>query len=230
MSRPNSLPAPVQSAISLQVGGMMRMPSPKLVPLLLTPHERESLEALVREHAPSQSLALRARILLACAEESGIAPLTKVAASAGVSREMVRKWRARFMASRLEGMADAPRPGAPRKITDEQVNALVTRILTNKGTGRDAHWSTRSMADEIGLSQSSVSRICRAFGLQSSPLRGVRDARAARGPGARRLDHQRGGRSLRPRRPSSLQSLQGARGRRPVSLELGRRGPFSSAG
>jgi transposase len=142
------------------------MPSPKLVPLLLTGAERESLEALVRKRTASQSLAQRARIVLACAEESGIAPLTAVSLRLEVSREMVRKWRVRFMADRMDGLADAPRPGAPRKITDEQAEVVVTRVLTEKGRGQDTHWSTRSMADETGLSQSSVSRIWRAFGLK----------------------------------------------------------------
>jgi transposase len=142
------------------------VPSPKLVPLLLSDAERKSLEALVRKRTASQSLALRARIVLACAEESGVAPLTAVAARTGVSREMVRKWRVRFMAGGLGGLADVPRPGAPRKISDEQVEVLVTRTLTERGRGQDTHWSTRSMAAETGLSQSSVSRIWRAFGLK----------------------------------------------------------------
>ena len=142
------------------------MPSPKLVPLLLSGAERESLEALSRKRKVSQSLAQRARIVLACAEESGTAPITGIAARLGVSREMVRTWRSRFAESRLAGLADAPRPGAPRKITDEQVEVLVTRTLTQKGAGQDTHWSTRTMAAETGLSQSSVSRIWRAFGLR----------------------------------------------------------------
>jgi hypothetical protein len=114
------------------------MPSPKLAPLLLTGAERDALEALVRKRTASQSLALRARIVLTCAEDRGIAPLTAVAA----------------------------RPGAPRKITDEQVEVVVTRVLTEKGRGQDTHWTTRSTAGETGLSQSSVSRIWRAFGLK----------------------------------------------------------------
>ena len=122
------------------------MPSPKLVPLLLSDAERASLEALVRKRTASQSLALRARIVLACAEDGGVAPLTAVAARLGVSRESVRKWRVRFMGGRLKGLADAPRPGAPRKITDEQVEVVVTRVLTEKGPGQDTHWSTRTMA------------------------------------------------------------------------------------
>jgi transposase len=142
------------------------MPSPKLVPLLLTDGERGALEALARKRTASQSLALRARIVLACAEESGVAPLTAVAARTGVSRESVRKWRVRFMTDRMKGLTDAPRPGAPRKITDEQVEVVVTRVLTEKGPGQDTHWSTRAMAGETGLSQSSVSRIWRAFGLK----------------------------------------------------------------
>jgi transposase len=142
------------------------VPSPKLAPLLLTDAERDALQALVRKRTASQSLAQRARIVLACAEESGIAPLTAVAGQLGVSREMVRKWRVRFAEDRLDGLADAPRPGAPRKITDEQVEVVVTRVLTEKGRGQDTHWSTRSIADETGLSQSSVSRIGRAFGLK----------------------------------------------------------------
>jgi transposase len=79
---------------------------------------------------------------------------------------MVRKWRVRFMQERLNRLTDAPRPGASRKITDQQVEVVVTRVLTEKGRGQDTHWSTRSMADETGLSHSSVSRIWRAFGLK----------------------------------------------------------------
>ncbi|MGH3245352.1 MAG: helix-turn-helix domain-containing protein [Trebonia sp.] len=66
----------------------------------------------------------------------------------------------------MEALADAPRPGAPRKITDEQVEVVVTRVLNEKSRGQDSHWSTPSMAGETGLSQSSVSRIWRAFGLK----------------------------------------------------------------
>ncbi|HEX6448098.1 MAG TPA: IS630 family transposase, partial [Trebonia sp.] len=137
-----------------------------LVPLVLSDAERTSLEALAGKRTASQSLAQRARIVLACAEESGASSVPGVASRLGVSREMGRTWRTRFLDGRLDSMADAPRPGAPRKITDEQVEVVVTRTLAEKGRGQDAHWSTRSMADETGLSQSSVSRIWRAFGLK----------------------------------------------------------------
>jgi len=142
------------------------MPSPKLAPLVLTDPDRDALEALARKRTASQSLAQRARIVLACAEEGGVAPLTAVAARTGVSREMVRKWRVRFMDGGMGALADAARPGAPRTITDEQVEVVVTRVLTEKGPGQDTHWTTRSMAGQSGLSQSSVSRIWRAFGLK----------------------------------------------------------------
>ena len=115
------------------------MPSPKLVPLVLSDGERESLEVLVRKRTASQSLALRARIVLACAEESGVAPLTGVAACTGVSREMVRKWRVRFVEGGMDALADARRPGAPRRITDEQAEVVVTRVLTEQGRGQDTH-------------------------------------------------------------------------------------------
>ena len=122
--------------------------------------------ASVLSHRYLCRLALRARVVLACADDGGVAPLTAVAARTGVSRESVRKWRVRFMQCRMKGLTDAPRPGAPRKITDEQVELVVTRVLTEKGPGQDTHWSTRAMAGQTGLSQSSVSRIWRAFGLK----------------------------------------------------------------
>src|ERR1700722_5079019 len=116
------------------------MPSPKLIPLVLADAERALLEALSRKRTAAQSLAERARVVLACAEESGVAPLTRVAGRTGVSRETVRKRRVRFMEGRTDALADAPRPGAPRRITDEQVEVLVTRTLTGKGPGQDSQW------------------------------------------------------------------------------------------
>jgi transposase len=132
----------------------------------LSDTERASLEALSRKRTASQALAERARVVLACAEQGGVLPLTRVAEQTGLSRESVRKWRVRFLEDRMDALGDAPRPGAARKITDEQVEVLVTRTLNEKGPGQDSHWSTRTMAAETGLSQSSVSRIWRAFGLK----------------------------------------------------------------
>ena len=85
----------------------------------------------------------------------------RVAAELGLSRDTVRKWRARFLAQRLAGLRDAPRPGAPRTITDEQAARVVARaLLEAPPTGR-RRWSTRLMAAEAGVSQSAVSRIWR---------------------------------------------------------------------
>ena len=92
--------------------------------------------------------------------------VTAVAAELGVSRDTVRKWRGRFTVSRLEGLSDEPRPGAPRKISDEQVELVISKTLEERGPGEDTHWSTRSMAAATGMSQSAVSRIWGAFGLK----------------------------------------------------------------
>jgi transposase-like protein len=92
------------------------VPSPGLVPLVLSDAERASLEALSRKRTASQSLAERARIVLACAEQGGVKPLTKVAERTGVSREPVRKWRMRFM----EGLVGAPGGrAAPRRPAED---------------------------------------------------------------------------------------------------------------
>src|SRR5215469_4068755 len=109
-----------------------------------------------------QALAQRARIVLACA--TGIAN-TAVAQRIGVTMQTVGKWRARLVSRRLAGLLDEPRPGAPRRITDAQIEAVVTRTL--ESTPRDAtHWSTRALAAKTGLSQTTISRIWRAFALQ----------------------------------------------------------------
>ncbi|WP_300602998.1 IS630 family transposase [Trebonia sp.] len=139
------------------------MPSPKLVPLNLTDDERLSLTAWSRRRKTAQALATRSRIILACAEGGTI---SAVAAELGVSRDMVSKWRGRFLASRLEGLTDEPRPGRPRTVSDEQVEAMITATLEQEPPKGDTHWSTRTMARSQGMSQSSVSRIWRAFGLK----------------------------------------------------------------
>ena len=139
------------------------MPSPKLVPVELTDDERVALSAWSRRRKTAQALALRSRIVLRCAEGGTIG---EVAADLGVSRDMVSKWRSRFLRDRLEGLTDEPRPGRPRTISDEQVEAVITATLEQAPPGGDTHWSTRSMARSAGLSQSAVSRIWRAFGLK----------------------------------------------------------------
>jgi len=130
--------------------------------LRLTDDEREALERWTRRPTTAQALAQRARVILACA--SGRTN-TRVARELRLTKQTVGKWRSRFVAARLDGLLDEPRPGAPRRISDAQVEQMVT--LTLEATPREAtHWSTRAMATRCGLSQSTVSRIWRAFGLQ----------------------------------------------------------------
>lgn len=130
--------------------------------LTLTDDERESLERLARRRKTSQALALRARIVLWCAKDE---TNREVADRLDVCENTVGKWRQRFVARRLDGLLDEPRPGVPRTILDEDVERVITKTLESLPTDA-THWSTRSMAAACGLSQSSISRIWRAFGLQ----------------------------------------------------------------
>src|ERR1039457_4413811 len=132
-------------------------------PLTLTVDERAVLEGWARRPKSAQALALRANIVLACAEGTAN---KEVAARLGGTPQMVGKWRARFVTARLEVLADEPRPGQPRKITDDQVEEVIVKTLERKPPNLDTHWSTRSMARAAGLNQTAVSRIWRAFGLK----------------------------------------------------------------
>ena len=89
----------------------------------------------------------------------------EIARRLGVHRPMVTKWRNRFAQHRLDGLTDEPRPGQPRRISDAKVEEVIVKTL--ESAPRDAtHWSTRSLAREVGLNQTAVHRIWRAFGLQ----------------------------------------------------------------
>src|SRR3989440_4257468 len=136
---------------------------PKLAVLELTGDEREALRGLARRPKTAQALALRARIVLACAD--GLSN-SEVSRQFGVSLPTVGKWRTRFVADRVDGLRDEPRPGAPRRITDAHVEAVIVKTLEEAADNRDSHWSTRSMAKAVGLNQTAVSRIWRAFGLK----------------------------------------------------------------
>ncbi|MFE0874444.1 IS630 family transposase [Streptomyces smyrnaeus] len=140
---------------------MARTGRPK-VELVLSDEERSALEGWVRRRSTPQAWALRCRIILACAEG---ASNKDVAAWLGSTPHAVGRWRARFVEHRIAGLGDMPRSGGPRTVTDEQVAALVTRTLESAPKNA-THWSTRSMARQTGLSQSTVSRVWRAFGLQ----------------------------------------------------------------
>lgn len=130
--------------------------------LVLSDDERAALEGWVRRRSTSQAWALRCRIILECA---GGASNKDVAEKLGSTPHAVGRWRLRFVEHRIAGLGDMPRSGAPRTVTDEQVAELIAATLERTPTGA-THWSTRSMAAQTGLSQSTVSRIWRAFGLQ----------------------------------------------------------------
>lgn len=138
------------------------MPDPYAAAVVLTADERSQLEAWARRPKSAQALALRSRIVLAAAEGG---TNVEIAERLGAHRLTVGKWRNRFVLFRLDGLLDEPRPGRPRTLTDEKVEEVITKTL--ESTPPDAtHWSTRSMATAVGLNQTAVSRIWRAFGLQ----------------------------------------------------------------
>lgn len=139
----------------------MRTGRPKAL-LVLTLDEEETLKRWIRRPKTAQALARRARTVLACAQGKSNAA---VATEVGWGSHTVGKWRARFIARRLDGLLDEPRPGAPRRLSDAQVERVIT--LTLESTPAEAtHWSTRLLARRCGMSQSAISRIWRAFALQ----------------------------------------------------------------
>ena len=130
--------------------------------VVLTDDKRETLERWERRPKSAQALAFRCRIVLRCAQGGTNG---EVATESGIDISTVRKWRNRFVERRLEGLHDEPRPGAPRLVSDDDVERVIVKTLEE--TPQDAtHWSTRSMAKSTGMSQSAVSRIWRAFGLK----------------------------------------------------------------
>jgi transposase len=130
--------------------------------LILTDEERETLTRWSRRARSSQALALRCRIVLACAD--GLSNV-EVARRLGLTRPTVGKWRSRFVRDRLEGLVDEPRPGRPPSITVDQIEDVV--VATLEETPRNAtHWSRASMAQRSGLSESTIGRIWRKFELK----------------------------------------------------------------
>jgi transposase len=131
-------------------------------PIVLTTDERTILEQWARRRKTAQAIALRARLVLRCATGE---TATAIAREMRVTKQTVGKWRGRFVARRLDGLLDEPRPGVTRTITDAHVEQVLTTTLET--TPRDAtHWSTRSMAAHCGMSQSAIVRIWQAFALQ----------------------------------------------------------------
>ena len=134
----------------------------RLPEVKITVEENERLAEWARRRTTAQALALRSRIVLACAQ--GISN-TEVSQRLGVTLQTVGKWRQRFVDQRLDGLLDAPRPGQPRKISDAKVEEVLAMTLERKP--REAtHWSTRLMARATGLNQTAIVRIWNAFGLQ----------------------------------------------------------------
>ena len=130
--------------------------------MVLSDEERKALEAFRRRRKTAQALSLRAAIVLGCAEGSSNG---EVADALSVTRQTVGKWRARFASDRLQGLMDEPRPGAPRKISDDDVERVVTNTLEKTPRGA-THWSSRGMAEKLGYSHMTIARIWRAFGLR----------------------------------------------------------------
>jgi transposase len=138
----------------------------RFAPLGLDEVEHAELTSLASRRSTAQALALRARIILACAEgeQSKV-----VAARLAIDPDTVSKWRLRFAEHRLEGLLDEPRSGTPRTIEDARIEAVIVRTLETKPADA-THWSSRGMARASGLSVSTVQRIWRAFGLQPHRL------------------------------------------------------------
>lgn len=135
-------------------------------PIVLSDDERRTLEQWARRPTTAQRVAVRSRIVLACAD--GLTNRA-VGQCLHVSSNSVCKWRERFRVRRLPGLTDEPRPGAPRKATDDRIVEVITRTL--EGPPADAtQWTTRSMADVAGLSKATIARIWQTFGLQSHRL------------------------------------------------------------
>ncbi|MFE0687883.1 IS630 family transposase [Streptomyces xiamenensis] len=139
----------------------MSRPGPKIPPLSVTGAQRVLLEGWVRRRATAQALALRSRIVLECAKGHSI---MEVSRRLRIAPDTVRTWRRRFIERGLDGLCGKPRPGVPRKITDADVERVIVKTLEERPKNA-THWSTRSMAAATSMSQSTISRIWRAFAL-----------------------------------------------------------------
>jgi transposase len=139
----------------------MATPGPAAAVIVLTDDERSELQRWARRRTSAAGLALRSKIVLAAAEGGSS---SEIARRMELDVGTVRRWRTRFAEKRCEGLLDEPRPGRPRAVGDDRVEELIAATLETKP--KDAtHWSTRSMAEHLGMSQSTVSRVWRAFGL-----------------------------------------------------------------
>src|SRR2546425_5670143 len=134
----------------------------RVVDVVLSDEERETLERWARRPKSSQALAFRCRIVLAAA---GGRSSTEIAAELACTGNTVGRWRSRFARRGIDGLHDEPRPGKPRSIGDDDVERVIVKTLEEQPANA-THWSTRSMAAATGMSQTAISRIWRAFGLK----------------------------------------------------------------
>ena len=130
--------------------------------VVLSDEDREVLERWARRPKSAQALALRCRIVLAAADGQSS---QEIAARLGCTASTVGKWRGRFARRGFDGLHDEPRPGKPRSIGDDRIERVIVKTLEEQPSDA-THWSTRSMAQATGMSQSAISRIWRAFGLR----------------------------------------------------------------
>ncbi len=137
------------------------LPGPRLKPLAISPEDQAQLTAWSRRPKTAQALAVRARIVLLASQ--GVSN-SDIARRLPATLRTVGKWRQRYLDLGLDGLLDKPRPGTPRKLSDAQVERVLTCTLERQPAAA-THWSTRDMAKTCGLSQSSISRIWRAFSL-----------------------------------------------------------------
>jgi transposase len=148
-------PAPAPSWMSSR--------GPKAVAIELSVAEREQLESWASRRRAAAGLAIRARIVLATAKGESTTSITK---QLRISIATARRWRSRFSERRLDRLVDEPQPVQPRKITDQKVGEVIVKTLESAPPDGGTHWSTRQMAQAVGLNQTAISRIWRAFGLQ----------------------------------------------------------------
>ena len=139
-------------------------------PISLCAADIEKLELVAPRPKSSQRDALRYSIILECALGKSN---KQIAVLLGVSQPTVGKWRSRFASEGIAALCDAPRSGHPRAISDQKVEAVLTRTLGGPPENR-THWSRRSMAKEMGIGQDSVGRIWRTFGVKPHVVRGFK--------------------------------------------------------